>query len=111
MAPTLADVVSYTAAQAIVRLRTSPKLVSITPGGLRQLSRPPSATFSKAVRKLAQGCAAVVQELASLPVPDIHATGAANSGATCKNVKRTAVRTKNFVTIRVMQRPYDVASG
>ena len=58
-----------------------------------------------------QGFVGEHDELESFPVFDIHAMGAANSGATCKNAVRTMVTAKSFAIIRIMSSPYDVTSG
>src|ERR1700722_12867723 len=57
-----------------------------------------------------QGCA-TVHALMSLPALDTHAHGCADTGATFKNAVRTRVTIKSFAIIRIMYRPYDVASG
>jgi hypothetical protein len=51
-----------------------------------------------------------VHGLVSLPVLDIHTTGAACSGATGKKAMSTTATAKSFAIIRIMYRPFDVAS-
>jgi hypothetical protein len=52
-----------------------------------------------------------VHGLASLPALDTHTTGAADSGAVCKNAASTIVTAISFAIIRTMFSPYDVTSG
>jgi hypothetical protein len=61
---------------------------------------------------VAQGCA-TVHGFASLPVLDTYATvkpGAANTGATSTNAESKTVMAQSFAIIRIMYRPFDVAS-